>query len=60
MATSRKQTPKGEAYTPNPEPDMEYTRTVNVTKLSRRTKESLGYVPRGKATLPKGKNSRVH
>jgi hypothetical protein len=51
MPIFRRPTPKGKAYKPNPEPDMEYTETVHVPKLSRKTRQALGYLPKGK--LPK-------
>lgn len=51
LSIFRKQTPKGEKRAPNPEPAQEYTRTVNVARLTRAQKRALGYLPTG-AQLP--------
>jgi hypothetical protein len=52
MPIFRRPTPKGQPYTPNPEPGEEYTETVDVTRLTRRQKQVRGVLPKGR--LPRG------
>ena len=48
MSIFRRQTPRGQAYTPNAEPDDEYTEDVYVPNLSRRSRQARGLLPKGK------------
>lgn len=51
MSIFRKQTPRGQAYEPNDEPDMEYTEEIYEPSLSRNTRRNRGLLPKG-VTLP--------
>lgn len=50
MSIFRRQTPRGQAYEPNDEPEMEYTEEIYEPSLSRSTRRNRGLLP--KTRLP--------